>query len=61
MNFKLRCKVLFYNFLWRLLIILFELIRMLLTPILYPFMILDGKLFKKLVIFFKKDLISKKQ
>jgi len=59
MRFKDRLKILFFNFLWRFVVILFELYRMLFTFILFPLMLIRQKWFNKMYLFFHKDIKPK--
>jgi hypothetical protein len=60
-KFKERLKILFYNLIWRIFVIIFELLRIILTFLFYPLMLISNKLFVKLFPFFIKDLNPKKE
>ena len=60
-NFLKRLKILLFNLIWRIIVIIFEILRLLLTVVLYPLMIISNKLFVKLYPFFIKDIVPKKK
>jgi hypothetical protein len=60
-KFLMRCKILLYNLIWRIIVIFFEIFRIILTIFLYPIMIISNKAFIKLQPYFIKDIIPKKK
>lgn len=55
-NLKGRIKLLFFNLLWRLILIFYELIRLVFTVLTYPIMLINYNAFVKIYPFFNIEL-----
>lgn len=59
-SFKKKLSILFFNTIWRLIVIIGEIVRMFLSIVLFPIMLFSNNFFIRIYKLFEKDFFYKK-